>query len=147
MRYLNILLWAIKFIIKSITRSLKNENISFANILIPFLRSCSMRDQNISNIYASISHHSTQHDEASSCTFYKKHYFMLKVLLHGKVLIHDKYNSKYLSRNIGNINSFCFNEAEMICLLEKETYFLAKNIVNNVLCSVWPPRRRANYVL
>ena len=44
--HLNILIWAINFFIISITRSfimlntmMKNENTSFANILIPFLRS------------------------------------------------------------------------------------------------------------
>ena len=44
-RYLNILIWAINFIIKSITRSfiilntmMESENTSFANISTPFLR-------------------------------------------------------------------------------------------------------------
>ena len=37
---------------------MENENTSFANILIPFLRSCS--------------EHSVQHNEASGNTFYKE---------------------------------------------------------------------------
>ena len=50
--YLNILIWAINFIMKTITRSfimlktmMENENISFANISVPFLRSCSQHTQ------------------------------------------------------------------------------------------------------
>ena len=46
--FLSISIWAINFIIKSITRSfimlntiMENENTSFANISIDFLRSCS----------------------------------------------------------------------------------------------------------
>ena len=55
MKRVNVLIWAVNFMIKSITRSfillnamIENENTSFANILIPFLRS---RSQHLNIIY------------------------------------------------------------------------------------------------
>ena len=53
---LNILIWEINFIIKSITRSVAK---------------ISERNQNISNTCVFISHHSIQNEEASGYTFYK----------------------------------------------------------------------------
>ena len=50
---------------------IKNENTSFANIWISFLRSWSQeRDQNVSKTCVFIFHHSFQHNEASGYTFY-----------------------------------------------------------------------------
>ena len=63
---------------------MENENTSFANISIPFLRSCSYffsyilwtwsqeRDRNISETWVFIFHHSIQHNEASGYTFYNE---------------------------------------------------------------------------
>ena len=63
---------------------MENENTSFANISISFLRSCSQhvlsmlwklcqeRDRNISKSCVFIFHHGIQHDEASGYTFYNE---------------------------------------------------------------------------
>ena len=55
----------------------ENENNSFTNISISFMRSSSQhwtwsleRDWNINKTIVFIFHHSTQHDEASHYTFY-----------------------------------------------------------------------------
>ena len=85
----SILIWAINFIIKSITRSfimlntmMKNKSTTFAYISIPFLTSFSQhaenmpwtwsqeRDQNIGKTCVFIFHHNIQHDEACGYTFY-----------------------------------------------------------------------------
>ena len=73
---IHILIWAVNFIIKSITRSfimlnamMKNENTSFANISIPFLRSCSQHDLREGSNNVFIFHQVIQHDEASGFTF------------------------------------------------------------------------------
>ena len=88
--YLNILIWAINFVIESITRSfimlntlMENKNTNFANILIPFLRPCSQhwfqeKNRNISKICVFIFHHSIQDDEASGYVFYNGCYIYNK---------------------------------------------------------------------
>ena len=69
--------------IKSITRSfimlntmMENKNTSFANISIPFLRSCS---QHWIKICVFIFHHSIQHNEASGYTLYKNRICLKKL--------------------------------------------------------------------
>ena len=58
---------------------IENENTCFANISIPFLRSCSQhrtwsqeRDRNISKTCVFIFHHSIQQDEASGYAFHNE---------------------------------------------------------------------------
>ena len=48
---------------------MKNENTSFANISIPFLRSCSQHDLREGSNNVFIFHQVIQHDEASGFTF------------------------------------------------------------------------------
>ena len=79
------LIWAINLVIKSIISSftslnimMENENNSFTNISIHFLRSCSHMlwkrsqemDWNISKAIVFIFHHSIQYEKASGYTFY-----------------------------------------------------------------------------
>ena len=83
---------------------MENENTSFANILISFLRSCSQeRDRNISKTCVFNFPHIIQHGEAASYTF-----IIIKLIAQINIFKHRVIISH---RNVNNNTSFgCSNQ-------------------------------------
>ena len=94
--FLNILIWAINFIIKSIMRSfimlntvMENENMSFANILIPFMRSCSQHCQ-LCHCHVHSIVHGIEHDLRKGIKILARLVFSFSFIVFSMMKLHDE---------------------------------------------------------